>query len=58
VDLSLHNLRTKRCKHLIEVALSIQPGITEELLKDVNKPSASPGRCCVSPIHRYSDSNL
>jgi len=47
VDLSLHNLRTKRCKHLIEGALSIQPGITEELLKDVNKPSASPGRCCV-----------
>ncbi|CCD96476.1 hypothetical protein BRAO375_600048 [Bradyrhizobium sp. ORS 375] len=44
-------------KHLNHIGLAPEPSGDAGLLKDVNKRLAICGRHCMSPIHRYLDSN-
>ncbi|CCE03007.1 hypothetical protein BRAS3809_6860003 [Bradyrhizobium sp. STM 3809] len=56
--MSWDKLSSKIDKHLNHIGLAQEPLSDAALLKDVNKPLAICGRLCMSPIHRYLDSNL
>lgn len=58
MNLSLHNLTTELRKRLKQVALFGSWVLRIESGMDVHKFAGNEGQICVSPIHRYLDSNL